>query len=300
MTDCNTAPRAGCHRIEQGTRSKPARRRQTWWDAAVERGGMRRRDAGVGGAMARPVALIGIVLLGSSPACMPPEGAPTPAPSPSAEPTSEPTTPEGPLELTLDGGPLGPPGPQLSGSGTGHAEHTGWTPDGRFGHCHARAADCYECRWVAQDGSAESLESGSGCGEGVERAQLDARLAEGMSPGPERWSWGSTVVLVVETREEEVTNAGQPRPMLKLGARPREGGPVAWMLHVDPCEGCGTDQVCDGNAHLDALTLSPDGQELLALVHGRGNDGSESMRLERLSAARVAEAALTPASRAAP
>jgi len=268
---------------------------------------MRRWDAGVGGAMPRPRAIAGVVLLGWSLGCIPPmgdgrsEGAPAPDPPPSPEPIAEPTTQEGPLELTLDGGSVRAPGQVLSASGTpGHAEHVGWTADGRFGHCRARAADCYECRWVTQDGSVESLESGAGCSEGVERARLDARLAEDVSPGPERWRWGTAVVLVVETREEEVTNAGQPRPMLKLGARAREGGPVAWMLHVDPCQGCGTDQVCDGHAHLDALMLSPDGQELLALVHTRGNDGSESMHLERLSAPRLAEAALTPASRAAP
>jgi hypothetical protein len=88
--------------------------------------------------------------------------------------------------------------------------------------------------------------------------------------------------------------------MLKVGARLRDGGPAAWMLHVDPCEGCGLDQICAGQAHLDAISLSPDGTEVVVLIHSRGKAGAEQMRLERLSADRLAEAARTPASRAVP
>ncbi|MCA9704412.1 MAG: hypothetical protein KDK70_01030 [Myxococcales bacterium] len=184
--------------------------------------------------------------------------------------------------------------------GPGHAERVGWSPDGeRFTHCHARADGCYECRTVTRGGSAESLESGPGCAEGIAREQLDARL-DALAPGPgaARWPWGDQIVLVVETREHEQDNAGRPRPMLKLGARLREGGIPSWTLHVDPCEGCGTDQVCAGQAHLDALSLSPRGDEVVALIHGQGNDGAQRLRLERIPTQRLADAARTPASRA--
>ena len=88
--------------------------------------------------------------------------------------------------------------------------------------------------------------------------------------------------------------------MLKLGARRREGGPPAWLLHVDPCEGCGTDQVCAAAAHLDALALSPAGDSLAVLVHQRGSQGDDTLRLELLDVARVVAAARAPASRATP
>lgn len=215
-------------------------------------------------------------------------------------------TGEGPLELSVDGSPARPVAevPSLvSGreSGPGHVEDAGWSTDGRtFAYCRPTSPDCRECRFVGRDGVHASLESGSGCGEGaVPSTTLDARLAA-LAPATTRWSEGSDVVLVLETREHEETNAGQPRPMLKLGARRRAGGPPAWLLHVDPCQGCGTDQVCAAAAHVDALALSPDGEALAVLVHQRSSQGDESLRVELLATSRVAAAARAPASRAAP
>jgi hypothetical protein len=216
-------------------------------------------------------------------------------------------TSEGPFEIELDGTPPRSPTTALESmpgraEAPAHAEHAAWSTDGRtFVHCHAIAGPgCTECRFVDRDGTAASLESGSGCSEAaVPRTTLDARLTElGVAPPAARWQGGADVVLVIETREHEETNAGQPRPMLKLGARRRDGGPPAWLLHVDPCQGCGTDQVCAAAAHLDALALSPDGEALAVLIHQRRSQGDESLRVELLEAARVAKAARAPASRA--
>lgn len=214
---------------------------------------------------------------------------------------------EGPFELELDGAPLRSPAEVVAGmpgraDAPAHAERAAWSADGRtFVHCRpVSGPGCTECRFVAHDGTAESLESGPACGEAaVPRATLDARLAAlALAPSPTRWHAGPDVVLVVETREHEATNAGQPRPMLKLGARRREGGPPVWLLHVDPCEGCGTDQVCAAAAHLDALALSPAGDRLAVLIHQRSSQGDETTRVELLTTERVAAAVRAPASRA--
>jgi hypothetical protein len=216
---------------------------------------------------------------------------------------------EGPLEVELDGASPSPPIEALTrmpgrDEASAHAERAAWSADGRtFVHCRTLPGlDCSECRFVARDGTAQSLESGPGCGDtAIPRATLDARLAEAeLAPPVARWRDGADVLLVVETREQETTNAGRPRPMLKLGARRRDGGPAAWLLHVDPCQGCGTDQVCAAAAHLDALALSPDGGSLAVLIHQRGTQGDESLRVELLAPERVAAAARAPASRATP
>lgn len=213
---------------------------------------------------------------------------------------------DGPLELSVDGSPARPvmEVPSLVSShesGAGHIERAGWSADGRtFVHCRRTTLDCTECRFIGRDGAHESLESGSGCGEGsVPPTTLDARVAA-LAPDATRWAAGADVVLVLETREHEESNTGQPRPMLKLGARRRDGGPPAWLLHVDPCQGCGTDQVCAAAAHLDALALSPDGERLAVLVHQRSSQGDDSLRVELLETTRVAAAARAPASRATP
>lgn len=215
----------------------------------------------------------------------------------------------GPLELEVDGAePRAPvqalpdaPGRELAPS---HVERAAWSADGRtFVHCRRLSAiDCTECRLLHHDGTAEVLESGPGCGDqALPHATLDARLAAlALVPEPSRWSAGADVVLVVETRELEQTNAGESRAMLKLGARRRAGGPPAWLVYVDPCEGCGTDQVCAAAAHFDALALSPEGDQLAVLLHQRSSQGDESTRVELLSTERVAAAARSPASQALP
>lgn len=224
-------------------------------------------------------------------------------------PTSLVVEAEGRLEVELDGAPLRAAAEAVANmrgraETPAHAERAGWSADGRtFVHCRAiLGLDCTECRFVDRDGTARSLESGPACGEAaVDRDTLDARLTEAsLAPPVTRWSAGADVVLVLETREHEETNAGQPRPMLKLGARRRAGGPPAWLLHVDPCEGCGTDQACAAAAHVDALALSPKGDTLAVLVHQRSTQGDDSLRVELLETTRVAAAARAPASRAAP
>jgi hypothetical protein len=251
------------------------------------------------------------------PACVPAAGSDEARPAERVDdagspPPAEPAPPvrdDGRLELSLDGAHAQlvaevlprAPGRELAPA---HVEHAAWSADGRtFVHCRRLPdLDCTECRSLARDGTTTSSESGPGCGEGsVPPATLDAYLAElALAPPTTRWRDGTDVVLVVETREHETTNAGQPRPMLKLGARRREGGPPAWLLHVDPCQGCGTDQVCAAAAHLDALALSPDGERLAVLIHQRGSQGDETMRVELLATERVAAAARAPASRALP
>jgi hypothetical protein len=247
-------------------------------------------------------------------ACVPavgtdePEGEGDGAATPSAIEPAEAAAPhDGPLELSLDGAPaqrVAEVLPRASGRdlAPAHAERTGWSSDARtFVHCRRLpGVDCTECRSIGRDGTVESLESGPACGDrAVPSTTIDARLAAlALTPGPSRWPAGADVVLVVETREHEATNAGQPRPMLKLGARRRDGGPPAWLLHVDPCQGCGTDQVCAAVAHLDALALSPDGEVLAVLIHQRGSQGEETLRVELLATERVAAAARAPASRA--
>lgn len=228
------------------------------------------------------------------------------APAPTAPRVVEAT---GALEVELDGAPLRAAAEAVASTpgrdeAPAHAERAAWSADGRtFVHCRAvPGLDCRECRFVDRDGTARMLESGAECGEAaVPRAIFDARMAEASLASPiTRWSAGADVVLVVETREQEETNAGQPRPMLKLGARRRAGGPPAWLLHVDPCQGCGTDQACAAAAHFDALALSPDGETLAVLVHQRSSQGDDSLRVELLETTRVAAAARAPASRAAP
>lgn len=214
---------------------------------------------------------------------------------------------DGPLEVELDGAPLRAAVEALvsmpgRSDAPAHAERAAWTSDSRtFVHCRAvPGLDCTACRFVDRDGTTRSLESGPACGEvAVPRADLEARIsAASLAPSPMRWSAGADVVLVLETREHEETNAGQPRPMLKLGARRRTGGPPAWLLHVDPCQGCGTDQICAAAAHVDALALSPDGEQLAVLIHQRNTQGDDSLRVELLATPRVAAAARAPASHA--
>jgi hypothetical protein len=231
----------------------------------------------------------------------------SPASPVAAEPVATPT--EGPVEISLDGATPQPaieallraPGWDLAPT---HAERAAWSADGQtFAHCRrVPGLDCTECRFLRRDGAAEPVESGPGCGEGsVPRATLDARLSEAaLAPAATHWRSGAEVVLVVETREAETTNAGLPRSMLKLGARPRDGGPPAWLLHVDPCQGCGLDQACAAQAHFDAIAPSPDGAELAVLVHELASDGTESLRVERLTAERVTRAARARASTPAP
>lgn len=198
---------------------------------------------------------------------------------------------QGPFEVQLDGA-LQPSAAEAVASMAGraeapaHAERAAWSADGHtFVYCRdVPGLDCHECRFVAPDGTVESLESGPACGEAaVPRATLDARVAAAsLAPPVAQWSAGRDVVLVVETREHEETNTGQPRPMLKVGARLRRGGPPAWLLHVDPCQGCGTDQACAAAAHLDALVLSPNGEWLAVLVHQQSSQGDDSLRVELL------------------
>ncbi|MCA9656190.1 MAG: hypothetical protein H6712_29295 [Myxococcales bacterium] len=221
------------------------------------------------------------------------EGSPRQEPAAVSDP-SPPTGPGaegGPFELAIDGAApvsaLPPP------TGPGHAERIGWSHEpGRFVYCLGSSTECRECRLLSRDGSSESLESGPGCAAGLDPDALEARLrAERVGPGAERWSAGDELVVVAETHELEPSNSGQPRPLLEVGARRRAGGPTGWLLHVDPCQGCGIDQVCTGAAHLDALSLSPDGQEVVALVHLRASDGTQQHRLERIAASRLADAA---------
>jgi len=228
------------------------------------------------------------------------DGASPPAPSEPAEPAPDDA---GPLELSLDGQAPGPVEELLLRAAgrdrePAHLERVGWSTDGRtFVHCRRLPGlDCSECRSLGRDGTLSSSESGPGC-SGTSPALVHQQA---LAPATTRWQGGTDVVLVVETREQETTNAGEPRPMLKLGARRREGGPPAWLIHVDPCQGCGTDQVCAAAAHLDALALSPDGEQLAVLIHQRSSQGDESMRVELLATARVAAAARTPASHSAP
>jgi hypothetical protein len=253
-------------------------------------------------------------------ACVPAVGPEEARPAPTAHgaPVRSAATPpvapvDGPFALSLDDAPPEPattalaraPGRELAPT---HAERAAWSGDGRiFTHCHPLPGrECSECRLLHRDGTAESLASGTGCGEEppapvVSLADLDARLAAlAPAPAPARWPAGADVVLVVETRQAEETNAGRPRAMLKLGARRREGGPAAWLLHIDPCEGCGLDQACAAQAHFDAIVPSPDGAQLAVLVHALATDGSESHRVELLAAERVTRAARTPASTPAP
>lgn len=253
-----------------------------------------------------------LLVAGCAPAVGPDEARPAGPAHATGSSAVEPLTPvpaDGPLELSLDGAPPAPvvevlPRAPSRDLAPAHVERAGWSTDGRtFVHCRRLPnLDCTECRFVARDGTTESLESGTACGEAaVPRTALDARLAAlAHAPSITRWRPGTDVVLVVETREHEATNAGQPRPLLKLGARLREGGPPAWLLHVDPCEGCGTDQACAAASHLDALALSPDGEQLAVLIHQRSSQGDETTRVELLTAARVAAAARMPASRATP
>jgi len=262
-------------------------------------GGPRRAAAGLGFSLLLGLACVPAMGEGSPEAV---SAEPTPAPSAAGDAASGPSGPgagasaaEGAFELRVDGrAPAAPSEALAAPAAPGHAERAGWTGDGeRFAYCRAVTRGCDECRWVARDGTAASLEAGPGCSAGIEREQLDARLsADPAGPSAERWAWGGEVVWVVETRELEQGHAGQPRPMLKVGAQRREGGPVAWGLHVDPCQGCGLDQVCTGKAHLDALALSPDGREVVALVHQIDRDGGDAIRAERLDAERLARAAL--------
>lgn len=220
---------------------------------------------------------------------------------PEGEPTSEQRTstprpaaaeppPGGVLEIDREG-TLVPVAELGAPEGPGHVERFGWTSRGLV-YCRHPSESCYECTWVSDAGRSESLEAGPGCSDGVPQAELEARLsAEPLGPGPTRWRHGAEVVLVQQTHEVEPGHGGQPRPLLELGARRRDGGPPSWVLQVDPCEGCGLDQVCTGAAHLDGLTLSPDGSQVVALVHLRGSDGREELRLERLSTQRLADAA---------
>lgn len=211
---------------------------------------------------------------------------------------------QGPLQVQLDG-VLQPSAAEAVARMVGraeapaHAERAAWSADGHvFVHCRTvPGLDCYECRFVATDGTVESLESGPACGEAaVPRATLDARLAAAaLAPPAAQWSAGSDVVLVVETREHEETNTGQPRPMLKVGARLRRGAPPAWLLHLDPCQGCGTDQACAAAAHLDALVLSPNGEQLAVLVHQQSGQGDDSLRVELLLGLQLHFAALDQA-----
>lgn len=236
-----------------------------------------------------------------------PEGAAEAATAPGgSEPAPDPA---GPLEVELDGAAPRPvaevlPRVPQRDAAPGHAERAAWSADGEtFAHCRPRPElECTECRLLHRDGTTESLETGPGCGDrAVSRTALDARLAAlRLAPAPTRWRAGADVVLVIETREHEQTHAGQPRPMLKLGARRRDAGPPVWLLHVDPCQGCGTDQVCAATAHVDALALSPDGERLAVLLHQRSALGDESTRIELLAADRIVAAASFPASRATP
>ncbi|MCX4242823.1 hypothetical protein [Paraliomyxa miuraensis] len=212
----------------------------------------------------------------------------------------------GPLELAVDGASprasiealREAPGRELASS---HADRAAWSADGRtFVHCRPAGSDCTACRLFHLDGTSEALEAGTGCTDAApSTAALESRLGA-LEPlaTPTRWSQGSEVVLVVETRQLEATNAGEPRAMLKLGARRRAGGPPAWLLHVDPCEGCGTDQQCAAVAHFDALVPSPRGDRLAVLLHQRSSGGDESTRVELLDSERIGAAARAPASQA--
>lgn len=248
--------------------------------------------------MSRVLLLLATATIGACvPAVAPSEGTPDRGSSETPPVVPEPPSDEGPLQVVLDGQPIDPALLARSRPGDGHVHRASWSEtEGRFAYCREQPdRDCTECTIVARDGSSESLEAGPGCTEATERGPLRARLdAEQSNPGAQRWSAGAEVVLVVETREPEQTNDGRVRPMLKLGARARDGGPPSWWLYVDPCEGCGLDQVCSGQAHLDAVSLSPDALELVVLVHLRGGDGSEQIRLERVSTRRLAEAASVP------
>lgn len=249
--------------------------------------------------MSRVLVLLATAVVGACvPGVAPSDGAPDRGPSEAPLVVDEPPpSDEGPLQLELDGQLIDPALIAQHLEGDGHAHRVGWSEtEGRFAYCRdVLDRDCTECTLVARDGSSESIEAGPGCAEVTERGPLWARLdAEQSSPAAQRWSAGAEVVMVVETREPEQTNDGGVRPMLKLGARARGGGPPSWWLHVDPCEGCGLDQVCSGQAHLDAVSLSPDAVELVVLVHLRGNDGREQMRLERVSTRRLAETASIP------
>lgn len=246
------------------------------------------------------------------PAVSPDEVEPRPVPVGEDEPAAaspRPTPTDGAVEVEVDGAPPRPPTealPQAPGRALApaHVERAGWSADGEtFVHCRSIAPECTECRLLHRDGLTESLPSGPGCDhEAVLSPEaLTARLsALALAPDPARWSIGREVVLLVETREHEQTNDGQPRPMLKLGARRREGGLPAWLLHVDPCQGCGTDQECAAVAHFDALAPAPDGQRLAVLIHQRSSQGDESTRVELLHAERIVAAARAPASRARP
>jgi len=207
------------------------------------------------------------------------------------------------FEVALDGGD-----PRAAAEALGavrdaspgeHATSAGWSRDGStFAYCQSLDG-CRECRFVARDGRVETLASGPGCAEDDASEILDARLAAlGPSFGRGSWAHGADVVLAVQTSEDERTNAGELRPMLKVGVRSRRAALPSWLVFVDPCEGCGLDQICEGEAHLDAMVPSPNGERVAVLIHVVGNDERQELRLELLPSPSMVEAATTPASRA--
>lgn len=288
---------ASAEKIDGGSgaeRPFASARVRAWMEPVLPRGmsvGLERVDRAV-----RPWALVsavfGALVVGCAPAVGPGEGASLEEQAPAAPADDEAPTERsqtGSFEVEIDGGaPV--PARALAPSGPGHVVRPGWTPDGRFEYCHGTEASCRDCTLWSRDGTVETVTVGSGCSDGArsEPGPLDA--------GAERWAFGDDVVLVVQTDEVESGHGGQARPLLQVGARRRDGGAPVWLLQVDPCQGCGIDQVCTGAAHLDALSLSPDGERVVALVHQRSNDGREELRLESFSAKRLADAALVPAS----
>ncbi len=195
----------------------------------------------------------------------------------------------GPWRVSIDGGAPAPVTAALMPV-AGHVATMGWAADGqRFVYCRdLPELDCHGCRAVGRDGTVQTRESGPGCSEGVARPELDAwvqALAPAVSEHPS--ALADQVMLVVDGRQIEQTDAGQPRPMLKLGARSVQGGAPTWLVQVDPCEGCGLDQVCGSRAHVERLVPSPDGESIAALLHIAGGVQGDLLRLELLDASRL-------------
>ncbi|MCH9683760.1 MAG: hypothetical protein K0V04_20165 [Deltaproteobacteria bacterium] len=215
------------------------------------------------------------------------------------EPDESPAVVRGSWRLSVDGSPPGPlralPRPAVpEGDEAFHATTMGWSADDRtFVYCRELPQmDCHACRLVGRDGAVQTLEAGAGCAEPMPRAQLDATIEAagvGASTTPMQPPPGD-VVLMVDGREGERTNAGQARPMLKVGARADEGEPVAWSVFVDPCEGCGIDQACANRAHVEMLAPSHDGSHVAVLLHISGGARGDVLRLEIIATTRLTSA----------
>lgn len=117
---------------------------------------------------------------------------------------------------------------------------------------------------------APQMRAGSECEPPRTGDELDRRLAGGdFRVVDDSWKFGGSHVIVVEQTRGAPDAQGDPRAVVRIGVRPRNGEQTRWIETFERCfdHGENIGIHCAPDMHVDVLAPSPDGRDVGVLLH---------------------------------